>query len=174
MRARIVDFLPVGKKSGRLTLDVAGDLRAQVDKLKDHELELKLERYRPGRSLDANAYAWALLHRLAETVNAYPVELYRRYVRDLGCKVVPVCVREEDMQAEVDGFLQGHIGRMVDIGESALPGCVVIHKKFGSSSFNTAQMARFIDAIAEDCRELGIEIRPPDEVEAMLEAWDRR
>lgn len=126
------------------------------------------------RSLDANAYCWALIHKIAERVHEPPKEIYRRYIRDIGCKTHIVCVQHEDVETEVETFLAGHIGRMVDIGESKIPGCATIHKKYGSSSFDVAQMAGFIDQIVQDCEALGIETRPDEEIQSLLSQWGEK
>ena len=125
------------------------------------------------RSLDANAYCWALINRISERIHEPPVEVYRRYIRDIGTKVVISCVRLEDLDEEVRTFTQGHIGRMVDIGESRIPGCVVVHKKYGSSDYTVEQMSALIDAIVQDCMALDIETKSQEEIEKLLIQWKR-
>lgn len=44
---------------------------------------------------------------------------------------------------------------------------IVIRAYYGSSTYNTKQMSRLIDAIVTDCKELGIETLPPDELRRM-------
>ena len=123
------------------------------------------------RSLDANAYAWTLIHRIAEKIHEPPLVIYRRYIRDVGCRVSIVCVRQEDVELETASFVSGHIGRLVSIGESKLPGCVLMIKKYGSSSYDTRQMADFIDKIVQDAQALGIETKDPGDVESLLKSW---
>lgn len=123
------------------------------------------------RSLDANAYAWVLIHKIAAKIQEPAVEVYRRYIRDIGSKVVVVCVQADDVETEVSAFLAGHIGRMVDIGESKIPGCATIHKKYGSSNYSVREMAAFIDIITQDCMALDIEPKPREEVESLLRQW---
>jgi archaellum component FlaG (FlaF/FlaG flagellin family) len=43
---------------------------------------------------------------------------------------------------------------------------------FGSSTFDTKSMSVFIDGIVSECKELGIETLPPDELERMKAAWN--
>jgi hypothetical protein len=75
------------------------------------------------------------------------------------------------VETEVETFLQGHIGRMVQIGESKLPGCATIIKKYGSSSFSVQQMQAFIEAIIQDCIALDIEYKTPEEIDSLLAQW---
>jgi hypothetical protein len=123
------------------------------------------------RSLDANAYAWVLIHKIAAKIQEPAVEVYRRYIRDIGSKVTVVCVQADDVEDEVNSFLFGHIGRMVDIGESKIPGCATIHKKYGSSNYSVREMAAFLDVITQDCMALDIETQDQGYIDSLLGKW---
>ncbi len=153
-----------------LVLDNPRDMELVLDGFQPGEYELT--RKKSKRSLDANAYCWALIHRIAERIHDAPVDVYRRYVRDVGQKTVVTCVQEEDTETEIRAFLDKHIGRSVEVGDSRLQGCVVLHKHYGSSDYTTEQMARFIDLIVQDCRELGLETRPEEEMRSLLGQWE--
>ena len=118
-----------------------------------------------------NDYCWVLIYKIAGKIHEDPTVVYRRYIRDVGCKTVVTCVEKKDLETEVNGFLAGHIGRLVDIGESKIEGCVTLHKKYGSSSFDTKEMSAFIDAIIQDCIALDIEVRPQEEIDSLLDQW---
>ena len=45
---------------------------------------------------------------------------------------------------------------------------------YGSSTYDTKQMARLIDYLQDECKEQGIEVRPQWEVDAMMTEWDKR
>ena len=42
----------------------------------------------------------------------------------------------------------------------------------GSSNYNTQEMSLLIDGVVEECKELGIETLTPQELAAMMEAWN--
>lgn len=172
MKARIADFLFIGQRRGRLTLDLDGDFRSLYDKYKDKEIDIEIKTYRPARSLDANAYCWTLIHRISEKMKREPIVVYREFIRDFSMKTRVCCVEAQDAEQEIHDFVDGHLGRMVDVGDSKLPGCVVLHKKYGSSSFSVSQMSKFIDVITEQCRELGIDTKTPEEIESLLKGWN--
>lgn len=172
MKGKIVNFLHINSKRGRLTLDVEGDFRSLYDQLKDCDVEIKVKKYSPPRSNDANAYAWVLIHKIAEKTRREPIVVYREIIRDFSCKTKVTCVMAEDAEDEINEFVDGHIGRMVDIGDSKIPGCIVLHKKYGSSSFNREQMSAFIDILIDTCRELEIETRPKEEIDSLLRSWE--
>lgn len=125
------------------------------------------------RSLEANAYCWTLINKIAARIHEPPVEVYRRYIRDIGSKRLVSCVRIEDVDEEVKTFTFNHIGRMVDIGESKIPGCATVIKIFGSSDYDTEQMSALIDAIVQDCDALDIETKTQEEIEVLLRDWRR-
>ena len=158
-------------QGNELILTLRNPLEAAREVYRFRAGEYELTRARKKRSLDANAYCWVLINAIAQKIHEPPVEVYRRYIRDVGCRTSVVCVRVEDAEAEIQSFLQGHIGRMADIGESKLPGCVTIHKKYGSSSYDSRQMAAFIDSIVQDCLALDIETRPREEIESLVSQW---
>ena len=133
--------------------------------------EYELSRTKKKRSLEANSYCWVLINKIAEKVHEPPVDVYRRCIRDLGCKTVIICAQEEDVEAEIQTFLAGHIGRMVDIGDSKIPGCVVLHKRYGSSSYDVDQMRQFLDNIIQECIALDIPYKSEEEIEVLLKRW---
>ena len=133
--------------------------------------EYELNKIKKKRSLDANAYSWVMINKIAEKVHEPPVEVYRRCIRDLGCRTVVVCAPEEYVEQEIQTFIAGHLGRMVDIGDSKIPGCVVLHKRYGSSSYDVDQMRQFIDNIIQECIALDIEYKPQEEIEMLLKRW---
>lgn len=152
-----------------LTLTNPSEAAKTVHKFNAGEYELT--KVKKKRSLDANAYCWTLIHKIAEKVHEPPVDVYRAYIRDIGCKSHVVCIQADDVETEVETFLQGHIGRMVQIGESKIPGCATIIKKYGSSSFSVQQMQAFIEAIIQDCIALDIEYKTPEEIDSLLAQW---
>lgn len=61
------------------------------------------------------------------------------------------------------------------IGEGHVQGKLFNHYLVikGSSDYDTAEMASFIDGIVSEAKELGIETLTPDELERMKQAWSQ-
>ncbi|MBP5720444.1 MAG: hypothetical protein J6W82_05210 [Bacteroidales bacterium] len=152
-----------------LTLADPADAGKLVYRFKAGEYEISPVRKK--RSLEANAYAWVMINRIAERIHEPPVEIYRRYIRDIGGKRVVSCVKQEDLETEVKTFTAGHIGRLVNIGTSKIPGCATVEKIYGSSDYDVEQMSALIDAIVQDCDALGIETKTQEEIEILLRRW---
>ena len=83
--------------SHRQALDVCSSIRPG----KTYDVTIKPHRER--RSLDANAYCWVLLDKLAEVLQVKKEDLYREYIRDIGGNSETVCVRNKAVDKLVDG-----------------------------------------------------------------------
>ena len=142
------------------------------EKLKDGKVR-ELTVRSPKRSLDANAYAWMLMGKLAAKMRLTPEEIYRTYIPDVAenCDFVPV--REDRLEAWDEVWCRGHLGRMTeDMGPSkALPGYHNVRCFYGSSDYDKAQMSRLIELIVTDCKEQGIETLSERERSLLVEKW---
>ena len=125
------------------------------------------------RSLDANAYYWKLVGDLASVLNMPPEEIYQRHIRDLGNYEI-YCMQQKALEAFKRLWCSNHLGRTVETRESKLEGCTTVLAYYGSSDFDTKQMSRLIDNCIQDCKAVGVETRPPEEINSLLEAWDGR
>ena len=50
----------------------------------------------------------------------------------------------------------------------------IINAYYGSSSFNSKQMARLIDGVVQDCKVYGIETKSQQEIKSLLESWNKK
>ncbi len=150
-----------------------GKVMAFIRKMKDKLYVLEMKEHRKKRSLDANAYAWVLIHKLAEEERRTPLEVYRDAVRDVGNNYVPLCLREADVERQRKMWEAHGIGwQCVDVGAAQnAKGCRTIFAYYGSSEFDTAQMSRLIDSLVQDCEALDIETRPQEEIDSLLRSW---
>ncbi len=143
---------------------------------KDRLYELEMKEHRKKRSKDANAKAWALLSDLAAVLKIPSKEIYRGYIRDIGDVYEIVPVRTEHIKDWERIWCSGHIGRSIeDMGECrTFPGYHNIKSYIGSSDYDTKQMARLLDLIIQDCKQLGIETLSEREKSLLLEDWDAK
>lgn len=133
--------------------------------------EYEITRKRKRRSLDANAYAWVLLDKIAEAVRLPVEEVYRKELLEIGGASEVVCVQERALDRLTALWTQRGLGWMVEPFPSKVDGCVNVRLHYGSSAFDTKQMSIFIDHLIDEAWTLGIETRPEEEVRSMLEAW---
>lgn len=130
-----------------------------------------ISKARKRRSLDANAYAWVLISKIAEAVRLTPDEVYRRELREIGGASEIVCVQERAVERLTALWTDKGLGWQVEPFPSKVPGCVNVRLHYGSSAFDTHQMSVFIDHLISEAQALDIETRPEEEVRSMLEAW---
>ena len=166
--------------TGRPILTVEADGGVQTlfqmfDELKDAEkLSFKVGKFRNRRSLDANAYCWTLIGRIAEKTNVPSSDVYRAAIKEIGGNYDVVCVKSEAVEALRDGWSRNGLGWQTDTMPSKIDGCTNVLLYYGSSTYDTAQMSRLINIIVQDCTNLGIETRSPEEIESLLSSWEGR
>lgn len=174
--AETVTFRTARLETGQLIIDIPKDQRgvvmAWLKSKKDRDYDLTIKEHRQKRSLDANAYAWVLIGKLATAMHIKPVEVYREQIQNVGDNYTPMCVREKDVQGFVSCWERNGLGWITqDLGPSQVPGCRNLAAYHGSSTYDTRQMSRLIDNIVQDCKALGIETLTPDKLALLKEEW---
>lgn len=138
------------------------------------EYTVKIERIRQKRSLDANAYFWKMCRELAVKLDQSYMNVYREYIRDYGVfNIVPIAEKAVDRWVENWGK-NGSGWICESIGKSKIDGYYNIKCYYGSSTYDTKEMSRLIDAVVADCKEQGIETATPNEIERMMQQWDTK
>lgn len=143
-----------------------------IDSLQDgktYVLTIKEKKQR--RSLDANAYAWVLLDKLAERLHEPKEDIYRGYIREIGGNSETVCVKNEAVDRLTEGWENNGIGWQADTMPSKIAGCTNVILYFGSSTYDSGQMARLIDFIVQDCEAIGIETKSAEELDRLVAEW---
>ena len=132
--------------------------------LKDADVSVDLKRHRKKRSLDANAYAWVLIDRLASVLGRSKAEIYREAIRGIGGVSDIVIVSDKAADSLVKGWEHNGLGWFAETMPSRQRGCTTVVLYYGSSVYDTAQMAALIDHLCQDCRAVGIDPTPPYQV----------
>ena len=167
MKGQLIDLTRSLNGGWRLTIEVSQDVRGLFDKLKDAPVALDLKKWRKPRSKDANAYMWTLLDKLADALHRDREGLYADYIRQYGI-YKDFALTEEEAKTFRHMWESTGTGWPTDRLDFTPDGeRLVIRAYYGSSTYNTKQMSRVIDAIVTDCKELGIETLPPDELRRM-------
>ena len=159
-----------GKQILSLTL-LDGDFRDKWDELKEKDLDLDLKKHRKKRSKNANDYLWVLCEEIAKNQGITKEEVYRKQIREVGV-YEPLPLREDEIPRFEEAWKRNGIGWFLDIVDNSFPGYKKVFAYYGSSTYNTEEMSRLIDATVEDCRALGIEVISPAELSLMMGAWD--
>lgn len=136
---------------------------------KDYIADLKEARKR--RSLDANAYFWLLVNKLAAVTGAKPLNVYRHCIRDIGDNNVIVPIRDDAVETFIKNWGAHGIGWICDKIYSKLPGYTNVICYYGSSTYDTKQMSRLIDTVIIECKAQDIDTATPEEIERMKARW---
>ncbi len=135
------------------------------------KLSIKIGKFRNKRSLDANAYAWVLIGKIAEKTNVPKEEVYREAIRGIGGNYDIVCIKEEAADSLRKAWESNGIGWQTETMLSKLDGCTNVLLYYGSSTYDTLQMSRLISNLQQDCISLNIEVKPQEEIDSLLNSW---
>lgn len=143
-----------------------------VDALREYDkLSLKVCKYKQKRSLDANAYCWVMISKIAEVTNQRVTDIYRAAIKEVGGNSDTVCVQDHAVEQLCAGWQRNGIGWVTDTMPSKIEGCTNVILYYGSSTYDSAQMHRLIEIILQDCTELGIEVKSAEEIDSLLNSW---
>lgn len=166
-----IDFR-TGKPTISFEVNERNDFKQIVDDLKECEkLSIEVKPFRQRRSLDANAYCWVLIDKLAERLGESKETIYRQYITNIGGNSEIVCVLNKAVERLCEGWRRNGLGWQTQTFESQIRGCTNVILYYGSSVYDSAQMAKLLDLIVQDCKELGIPTETPDEIARLKSMW---
>lgn len=134
------------------------------------ELDVVANKHRKKRSLDANAYVWVLMTKIANhpDIRSSKEEVYEDMLQKYGF-----------LDEDEDGYIV--ITVKTNVNMNRIGGHWKYYKgngKFdsylaikGTSEYNTSEMAHFIDQVVQEAKYLGIETMTPNEIERMVSIW---
>lgn len=138
---------------------------------KAEKLSIKVKKFKQKRSLDANAYAWVLIGKIAEKTNVRTDEVYRSAIKNVGGNSDVVCIKNEAVETLCRGWTRNGLGWQTDTFPSKIEGCTNVILYYGSSCYDTSQMNRLLNILLQDCEALGIETRSREDIESLLDSW---
>lgn len=150
-----------------------GKAMAIVRKLKPKVYDLTVKEHRKKRSLDANAYAWVLIGKLADAMRIPPTDVYKNAIQNIGGNYEVIPIREEAAEKFKEVWEKQGLGwPCVDMGPSKIQNYRNLRAYFGSSTYDTRQMSLLIDSLIQDCKALDIETLSEEKLSAMMEGWN--
>lgn len=133
---------------------------------KDIVYDIKVSKHREKRSLNVNSYAWKLITQIADEMRLSKEEVYLDLLKTYG-------------QSQLLPFIPGSTPKgwfkyYEYVTSSKLNGKDAEWYKVykGSSSYDSKEMAIFIDGIVQEAEQLGIPTIY-EEVEKVKESWDK-
>ena len=161
--------LRIGKKYAYDILDSLNDVKL------GEEYDLILKKRYGKRSLNANNYHWVLCEKMAKKLRTSKYEVHNQLMCDYGTdwldengdhvyvlmKDNGSYLRQETMHYRPTDATEDRKGTQYRWFVLLLP----------SHLMNTQQMSCLIDGTVADAKEMGIEVRTPDEIERMKQLW---
>lgn len=153
----------------KLTLELNNQydlLTDEFNKLKElGEIDIELKEHKEKRSLNANAYAWVLITKIADILRTSKEEVYLKMLKRYGQSEIVSILSNID--------ITGYFKYYEAAGTSTLNDKSFTHYKIfkGSSEYNTKEMAILIDGIVSEAKDLGIETLTPNELEELKKLW---
>lgn len=152
-----------------------GKAMSVVRKHKDKLYDIEIKEHRKKRSLDANAYCWMLINKLADVMRIPPVEVYRQAIQEISGNSEIVPIKEEAVEQFKQAWSHNGLGWMVkDIGKSKIQGYRNLMVYYGSSVYDSKQMSDLIENLVQDCKALDIDVMTERERSLLLEEWGGR
>lgn len=158
--------------SAEMKLDEASAL-AQADRL-----DVEIKKHRKKRSLDANAYYWLLVGKVSGITGNSKNHIHNIMLDRYGelelmpdGSLIPFCIRDDIDYLE---FPYPHLKptqKTLSKGDRLYRWYYQIK---GSSEYNTLEMSHLIDGIVSECKEMGIETIPPEELERMMQEYGKK
>lgn len=162
-------------KKPKITILLNSNEINQVEELKGLKLNVELKKWIKKRTLDCNAYMWVLIQKIAEKISTENTvigkeQIYRDAIKEVGAySIVPI--KSEAVEEWTRIWKSNGIGWICETQPSKLDGFTNVMCYHGSSVYNQKEMNRLVNVIVEECRNLGIEIKPDEELKSLLEEW---
>lgn len=138
----------------------------------EKSVKISITQWRDMRSLNANSYCWVLMDRIAEKLKTTKEDVYLEIIKRVGVfEILPI--REDVVERFVSRWNSKGLGWVCDnLGAcKTLKGFVNIVAYYGTSTYDTKEMSRFIDEVVENAKELKIETKTPNEIAELKSLW---
>lgn len=134
---------------------------------KDTIWDVKIEKHRNKRSLDANAYSWALQNEIANVLRLSKEEVHFEMLKNYGQRDYVSLLANIDPSQYFDYFEEN--GTFKNNGNTFKS--YLIYKP--TRNYNSKEMSIFIDGLVQEARNLGIQTKEDYEIEMMLKEMER-
>lgn len=182
---RFVGGLRIDVDSRRMEMTVQcdrDDIGREWDALrKSEKLVFSVKEYKKKRSLDANAYYWLLVTKLAKVLNLSKPHLHNLLLRRYGQpeiidgQMVFLVLPDSESGTRKANEAETYHIRPTSQVKTGVDG--KMYRTYvmlrGSSTYNTAEMSELIDGLVSECREQGIETLPEEELKRMMQMYEQ-
>lgn len=166
----IISDLSKDIKTNKIKVTLLLDTIEDLEEFQDKKINVELKQHRNNRSLDANAYCWVLINKIAEKTDVPAKDIYKDAITYVGSyEVLPI--KDEAVNKFIEAWSKRGIGWICQTSKSKLKGYTNVLAYYGSSSYDTKEMSKLIDVIIEECKQWNIETLTPDKLSRLKEEW---
>lgn len=175
--------------SQNLTVTIQSDIKELYDKLADKDVDIEIKKASKHRSMDANNYFWHLCGEVAKASSQFsPVgknDIYREAIQKKG-EWDALLVREDAVDAFIKRWAEKGTGWFAEVVDDYVetdaygdimgdkPHYKVVHVYYGSSTYDSASMARIIDYVVMMAADVGVPTMTENEKNKLLAAWAKK
>lgn len=171
----------VGRDNITLHLSIPSTeaIREQIQKLVGKEVSIEVKQYREKRSLNANAYFFVLVEKLANAlrmpkpyIHNLMLQKYGQVQRIDGRPIWVILPDDDTVQSRVENDSSLHLRATseIKIGKDNKPYRTYVLLK-GSHELDTREFSILLDGIISECNEQNIPTATPEEIRKMKEMW---
>ena len=143
---------------------------AQIAEIKDIEdLDIKAEKHRKKRSLDANGLLWHCIGQIAVALNTDKWEVYLQMLKRYG-KFTYIVVKEFAVESVKRQWRECEI-----IGDVTVNGQKGVQMLcyFGSSTYNTKEFSTLLNGVVDEMQEMGLQPPLSKDVQTAIERYEK-
>ena len=176
MTGRLRDLTVNRDGTQNITVTVDTDFAATFDALKDKPVTVEIKKASKGRSLNANAFMWALCSDIgrAMTPPLSKEEVYHMAIKAVGVywqDDIPV-FKLDEVRRRWQSNGEGWLFEVID--NAPATGRKLVHMYWGSSTYTVDEMRMLLDWLTDQAQQMEIPIPlSKAEEERMLERWGK-
>lgn len=178
LRGRLIDIVQdVRNKVFRITFEVMQIPRG-IDAFMDIPLRISMKHWRNNRSISANAYYWVLVGKIADTIKRPQSVVHNVLLRQYGVLdivdgesltvFIPDTDEAENEVLKKETYHLRPTSKTVEGKNGRLRAYRIM---LGSSYYDTKQFSTLLDGAIQECKDMGIETLPEDEIRRMMEDY---
>ena len=134
---------------------------------RDTVFDLKIEKHRNKRSLDANNYAWHLINEIANVLRMSKEEVYLQMLKSYGQRDYVSMLSN----VNASDYFKYYEEQGVFKNNGNTFRSYLIFK--GTSQYDSREMSIFIDGLVQEARQLGIETLEDIEIKNLLKEMEK-
>ena len=158
----------------RVTFETSKTILKSIDGLPDKPLTVTVKEFKPERSRDANAYFHLLVSKIAEAMNLGADEVKVNMVLEHGTVARDEFGEKVGVMLPLSVNVKNYYKYSLLFDTRTVNGkefnCYIFYKE--THLYDSKEMARLIDGVVSEAKELGIETKTPQELEQLAKDWE--